>query len=109
MNKKDKSILLVLILFEVFSFVIHRPQNLEMFTFAWAFVFFVILVYRWQAESLKNPAIASYDVDGYQNSAIASGNSEPRINTKGIQSKISYNVMIGLFFVVNLIVSFVSH
>jgi hypothetical protein len=109
MNKKDKYVLLTLVLFEVISFAIHRPQNLEMFSFAWAFVFFVILVYRWQAEALKRPAIGSYDVDGYQNSAIASGNSDPRINVKGFQKKISYDMIIGLIFVVNLLVSFVSH
>lgn len=109
MNKKDKSVLLILILMECLSYVYHRPENLEMFSFIWAFAFFVLLVYRWQAEGFRMYAIASYDIDGCQNLAIAKGNSVPRRKTGRLQNKLSFDSITGLIFLANLLVSIISY
>ena len=102
--KKGVIILLSMIAIEILSFIYYDPQNIEMFSFVWAFVFGVLLVYRWHGYGFNLFGIASSDTERYQNLAMSRENSNLRRNIKQKGSFI-FDLIVGILFLANLLIS----
>jgi hypothetical protein len=109
MKKADKIIFVILILIEVASYFFYKPESMEMFFLVWAFLFLVLLVYRWNGYGFNLFGIGMSDTDRYQNLAMSEINAEPRRNKIVVRKTWLFDLLTTLGFVVNLVASILSY